>query len=165
MRSYGDLSHTLAAMTTKLLPFILTTLHQELVRLPTLDVALERFRELRAGYAGIFSLSPAAIGEGDDSPLGRSRVWTTVTPYVVTRHAKGGAATQALAADVRAECRRLGLPEAKVESNNVRGAPGVGLTGHVTLLFERRVAGPLLLGRTRYLGGGLFRPVEEPDQP
>jgi len=35
----------------------------------------------------------------------------------------------------------------------------------VTLLFAQRVAGPLLLGRTRYLGGGLFRPVEEPDHP
>jgi CRISPR-associated protein Csb2 len=111
------------------------------------------------------SLSPAAIGELDDSLLGRSRVWKTITPYVVTRHAKGGAAAEALAADVRAECRRLGLPEPRVESNNVWGAPGIGLTGNVTLLFERRVAGPLLLGRTRHLGGGLLRPVEEPDQP
>jgi CRISPR-associated protein Csb2 len=92
-------------------------------------------------------------------------VWKTITPYVVTRHAKSGAATEALAADVVAESRRLGLPEPKVDSSNVRGAPGIGLTGNVTLLFERRVAGPLLLGRTRYLGGGLFRPVEDPQQP
>ncbi len=81
------------------------------------------------------------------------------------RHPKIGAATEALAADVRAECRRLGLPEARVESSNVRGAPGIGLTGNVALLFERRVEGPLLLGRARHLGGGLFRPVEEIDQP
>jgi CRISPR-associated protein Csb2 len=92
-------------------------------------------------------------------------VWKTITPYVATRHAKSGAATDALAADVRAECRRLGLPEARVKSSEARGAPGIGLTGNVTLLFERRVAGPLLLGRTRYFGGGLFRPVEEPDEP
>jgi len=138
---------------------------QELEHLRTLDTALEGFRELRAGRAGIFSLSPAAIGERDDSVLGRSCAWKTITPYVVTRHSKGGGATEALAADVGAECRRLELPEPRVESSNVRGAPGIGLTGNVTLLFKRSVAGPLLLGRTRYLGGGLFRPVEEPDQP
>jgi CRISPR-associated protein Csb2 len=138
---------------------------QELAHLRTLDAALQGFCELRAGHAGVFSLSSAAIGEVDDSFLGRSRVWKTITRYVVTRHAKDGAATEALAADVRAECRRLGLPEARVESSSVRGAPGIGLTGNVTLHFERRVAGPLLLGRTRYLGGGLFRPVQEPDQP
>jgi CRISPR-associated protein Csb2 len=113
----------------------------------------------------MFSLSPAAIGECDGALLGRSRVWKTITPYVVTRHAKSGAAAEALAADVRAECRRLGLPEPRVESSKVRGAAGMGLTGNVTLRFERRVAGPLLLGRTRYLGGGFFRPVEEADQP
>lgn len=138
---------------------------EELDHLRTLDVALEGFRELRAGRAGILSLFPAAIDEREDSLLGCSRVWKTITPYVVTRHAKGATATEALAADVGAECRRLGLPEPRVESSNVRGAPGIGLTGHVTLLFERRVAGPLLLGRTRYLGGGLLRPVEKPDQP
>jgi CRISPR-associated protein Csb2 len=138
---------------------------QELDHLRTLDVALEGFCELRAGHAGIFSLSSAAMGEGDDSLLGRSSVWKTITPYVVTRHTKGSAATEALAADARAECRRLGLPEPRVESGNVRGAPGIGLTGDLTLLFEQRVAGPLLLGRTRYLGGGVFRPVEETHQP
>jgi CRISPR-associated protein Csb2 len=134
---------------------------QELDHLRTLDAAIEGFRELRAGHAGFFSLSPAAIGELDDSLLERSRAWRTITPYVVTRHAKGGAAAEALAADVRAECRRIGLPEPRVESTNVRGAPGIGLTGNVTLLFERHVAGPLLLGRTRYRGGGLFHPVQE----
>jgi CRISPR-associated protein Csb2 len=134
---------------------------QELDHLRTLDAALEGFCELRAGHAGVLSLSPTAIGEVDDSLLGRSRVWKTITPYVVTRHAKGGAATEALAADVRAECRRLGLPVPSVESSSVRGVPGIGLTGNVTLLFERSVAGPLLLGRTRYLGGGLFHSVQD----
>jgi len=135
---------------------------QELDHLRTLDAALEGFCELRAGYA--FSLSAVAIGELDDSFLGHSRVWRTITPYVVTRHAKGGAATEALAADVRAECRGLALPEPTVESSNVRGAPGIGLTANVTLLFRQSVAGPLLLGRTRYLGGGLFRPRREAAQ-
>jgi CRISPR-associated protein Csb2 len=138
---------------------------QELDHLRRLDAALEGFCELRAGHAGIFSLSPAAVGEHDDSLRERSRAWKTVTPYVVTRHAKGGTAMDALAADVRAECRRLGLPEPEVKSSDVRGALGIGLTGNVALVFERRVAGPLLLGRTRYFGGGFFRPVQELDQP
>lgn len=136
---------------------------QERGHLRFLDVALEGFDVLRAAHAGNLSLAPSAIGECDDSLLGRSCVWKTITPYIVTRHAKGGAATEAIAADVRTECRRLGLPEARVESSKVRGVPGIGLTGNVTLIFERPVKGPLLLGRTRYLGGGLFRPVQEPD--
>jgi CRISPR-associated protein Csb2 len=138
----------------------------ELEHLRTLDLALEGFRELRAGGAGLFTLS--AIAHGGDREaglLGRSHLWKTAVPYVVNHHAKGGTATEALAVDVLAECRRLGLPECKVESSNVRGISGVGLTGNVTLLFKQSVAGPLLLGRTRHLGGGLFRPIEEPDQP
>lgn len=139
---------------------------QEVDHLRTLDAALEGFSELRAGSAGLLRLSPSVASDyRDDSFLGRSREWKTITPYVVTRHANDGAATEVLAADVRAECRRLGLPEARVRSSKVRGAPGSGLTGDATLLFERLVAGPLLLGRTRYLGGGFFRPVKELDQP
>jgi CRISPR-associated protein Csb2 len=138
---------------------------QELDHLRTLDAALEGLSELRAGQAGVLSLSPAPLEEVDDSLFGCSRVWKTITPYVVTRHAKGSTAAEALAADVRAECRRLGLPEPRVETSDVQGAPGIGLTGKVTLHFGRSVAGPLLLGRTRYLGGGLFRVAQEPEEP
>jgi CRISPR-associated protein Csb2 len=137
----------------------------ELGYLRTLDAALEGFSELRAGDAGFFSLSPASVEEFDDALLAPSRVWRTISPYVVTRHAKGGPATEALAADVASECRRLGLPAPRVESSNVRGVPGVGLTGNMTLFFERPVAGPLLLGRTRHLGGGFFQPAEDPAHP
>jgi CRISPR-associated protein Csb2 len=141
-----------------------TPTDQERKHLHILDVALDGFRELRAGGAGRLTLSPSFVGAGaDDSLFGRSRAWETVTPYVVTRHVKGLGAAEALAADVRAECRRLGLPEPKVESRNVRGMPGTGLTGDVRLTFAQSVSGPLLLGKTRYFGGGLFRPVQERD--
>lgn len=133
----------------------------ELDHLRTLDAALEGFRELRAGRAGVFTLAHATLSDRDGSVLGHSRTWKSVTPYVVTRHAKGGSATEALAANVRAECRRLALPEARVESNAVRGVPGIGLMGDVTLRFDRRVAGPVLLGRSRHMGGGLFLPFDE----
>lgn len=138
---------------------------RELADLRTLDAALDGFCELRAGRAGILSLSAVAFDEREELCLERSRVWKTITPYVVTRHARLGAAAEALASDVRAECQRLGLPEPRVEARDVRGVPGTGLTGNVTMSFERDVAGPLLLGRTRFRGGGFFRPVEGLGQP
>jgi CRISPR-associated protein Csb2 len=140
--------------------------HEERDHLRLLDVALEGFRELRAGSAGRLTLAPSAIGEdADGSFLGRSHTWVSATPYVVTRHAKGASAKEALTADVRAECRRLGLAEPMVALHNVRGVPGSGLTGDVRLTFEQAVSGPVVLGRTRYLGGGLFLPVPKEPQP
>ncbi len=139
---------------------------EERKHLHHLDVALVGFRELRAGSAGRLTLSPGVVSdERNDSLFGRSRVWKTVTSYVVTRHLKAPGAAEALAADVRGECRRIGLPEPGVESRNVRGTPGTGLMGDVQLTFGQSVSGPLLLGRTRYVGGGLFRPIEGQDLP
>jgi len=95
---------------------------QELKHIRDLDVALEGLRELRAGRAGLLILSSTSNGVDErDSPFGSSRVWRTSTPYVVRRHVKGGLAADALVADALAECRRLGLPEPRVESSNVRG--------------------------------------------
>jgi CRISPR-associated protein Csb2 len=128
--------------------------------LRSLDRALDGFRELRAGNAGLLTLVPRSVSPGPEDPLfGPSRVWESLTPYVVTRHIKGVGAAEALGADVRAECRRIGLSEPKVEPLNVRGVPAGGLTGDLRLSFGQDVAGPILLGRTRYLGGGLFRAV------
>lgn len=129
---------------------------QELKHLRTLDLALEGFRQLRTGGAGILTLAPSA---NPDVLFAHSRVWRTSTPYVVTRHAKGGTAKEALIADVLAECRRVGLPEPRVEPNTLGGVPKMGLTGDLRLTFGRAVPGPILLGRTRYFGGGLFRAV------
>ena len=124
-----------------------------------LDAALEGFHELRAGKAGrlrLFACSPADV----EALVGRSNTWESVTSYAVTWHAKGVGAVEALAVDVRAECRRLGLPEPKIESRDIRGVSGVGLVGHVRMKFSQSVSGPVLLGRTRHFGGGLFRPVK-----
>jgi len=137
---------------------------QERFHLRKLAVALEGFRELRVGGASRLTLAPSFAGDGvDDMLFACSRKWETVTPYVVTRHTKSIGARLALAADVRAACRLLGLPEPMVESRNLRGVPGTGLMGDVQLTFGQSISGPLLLGRTRYFGGGLFRPA--PDQP
>ena len=116
----------------------------------------------RAGTAGLLTLAPCTISDdAAGSLLWHSHAWETVTPYVVTRHAKGASAIDALAADVRAECRRLGVAEPIVALRSVRSVPGTGLTGDVRLTFRQSVPGPLLLGRTRHLGGGLFRHVKE----
>lgn len=137
---------------------------RELDHLRTLDTALDGFRMLRAGHAGILAVSPAAMQPDEDALLGSARVWNSVTPYVATRHRHCHDAVQALEADVSAECRRLGLPRPRVELRNVRGVPGLGLTGNMTLVFEQHVAGPLILGRTRHSGGGLFRRAQASEQ-
>lgn len=89
--------------------------------------------------------------------FGRSREWASVTPYVVTRHVKRLSASEALAIDVRSECPGIGLPEPRIESREVRGIAGLGLVGDVRLSFQVAVVGPIMIGRNRYFGGGLFQ--------
>lgn len=125
--------------------------------LRNLDSALIGFGELRAGRAGVLRFSRPIADRNSDELFGRSRVWTTTTPYVVTRHARLNAAADAIKLDVLAECRRVGLPIPHVECTSIRGVSRIGLTAELTLRFEAAVTGPILLGRTRYLGGGFFR--------
>jgi CRISPR-associated protein Csb2 len=140
--------------------------YQERKDLRTLDIALEGFHELRAGSAGSLTLLPRAISIHDDrSFFGPARVWENLTPYVVTRRARAMCAKEVLVADVHAECRRLRLPALRVESTSLRAVPATVPVEKVRLTFGRSVVGPLLLGKTRYLGGGLFRPVREPELP
>jgi CRISPR-associated protein Csb2 len=129
----------------------------EIEHLRTLDAALDGFRVLLAGAAGALELLPVPIDAESDAIFGRSRLWVSVTPYVVTRHAKAAHAWEALAIDIRAECRRIGLPEPQVEVDDARGAAGLGLVGSVRLTFQQAVAGPIVLGRNRHSGGGVFQ--------
>ncbi len=124
--------------------------------LQTLAEALAGFCELRAGSGGRLRLRPVAIDVETDPLFAAARVWESVTPYVVTRHWKLGEAAAALCADLVAECGRRGLPRPVVTPGERRGVPGVGLRGYARLVFPAPVRGPLLLGRQRYLGGGLF---------
>ena len=119
--------------------------------------ALDGFIDLRAGRAGRFSLTRCA-----ESELGvyatHARQWSSVRPYAATRHGRGESAASALAAVVIVECERRGLPRPRVTVESLRGIAGRGLEGMVQLEFARAVEGPVVLGRTRYLGGGLFLP-------
>lgn len=133
---------------------------EEARHLRTLERALAGFRELRAGSAGLLTVRSVQCDESNDPLFAASREWHSVSRYQVTRHAKAGSAHDAFVADVRAECDRLGLPCPQVTSHGLRGVRGVGLTGDAVLSFPRAVRGPLLLGRSRFVGGGLFEAAD-----
>jgi CRISPR-associated protein Csb2 len=127
--------------------------------LEALERALEGFTELRAGSAGVLSLRASTLSPSDPL-LGSSHVFRSVSDYVVSRHAKRTSAQQAVIVDVRRECDRRKLPKPEVHVASVRGVAGVGVVARVQLSFVVAAHGPLLLGKTRYLGGGLFQPVQ-----
>lgn len=131
----------------------------EVANLRVLGEALRGFHELRAGTPGFLKLRTVVADRATDPLLVASRTWESVTPYHVTRHTKKVGADEALAIDLRAECRRVGLPVPHVESTECRGVPGVGLVGQARLAFEVAIEGPVLLGRCRHTGGGLFAAV------
>ena len=134
---------------------------QEQRNLAILDTALAGFRELRAGSAGRLILAATDIDLDSDRLFVISRTWASVTPYQVTHHKKHVGAAEALSADLRAECRRRGLPVPRVTPLKIRGVPGVGLIARVKLKFNVAVTGLMVLGRSRHLGGGLFEGVPE----
>jgi CRISPR-associated protein Csb2 len=130
---------------------------EEWNHLAVLDEALQGMRELRAGPAGRLVLRRTWIDAETDALTARSCAWESETPYVVTRHGRMGDATAALSADLFAECRRRGLPApSAVIVRDTWGAAGKGLSGSVRLEFDAAVGGPILLGKSRYLGGGVF---------
>jgi len=124
--------------------------------LALLEQALADLGELRAGAAGRLSLQPVPIDPATDPLLAPAKVWESITPYRVTRHLRCGDAGAALAADIASECRSLGLPEPEIAIQRVYAKTGIGLAGVARLTFRVAVSGPLLIGRDRHLGGGLF---------
>lgn len=127
--------------------------------LATLERALAGFTTLRAGRDGVLSLRPLHLAP--DDPLFRSaRAFQSVSDYVVTRHTKTGSAEEAVITDVRRECERRRLPRPEIiRATNVRGVARLGVAASVELTFAVALQGPILLGKTRYIGGGLFRPL------
>lgn len=123
----------------------------------TLERALTGMRELRAGSSGLLRIHSTPVEVETDPLFGASQNWESVTPYRVTRHARGVTASEALAIDLRAECQRRGLPLPRIDTWDCRGVSGLGIEGLVRLEFGVAVEGPLLLGKSRYKGGGLFR--------
>ncbi len=130
--------------------------HDEAANIAILDRALEGLRELRVGEAGVLSLRPAIVVMEQDPLFAPSREWSTVTRYRVTRHVRAADARQALASDIQTQLRLREFPEAEVTPVECEGIAGKGLEGTAKVKFKVAVAGPVLLGRNRFLGGGLF---------
>jgi CRISPR-associated protein Csb2 len=101
-----------------------------------------------------------------------SRRWVTATPVLLDRYPKTPDQVEAI---IRASVRQVGLPDpVLVEFSTAPMAPGAApmrpvdlprkyagrLFRHVELTFDRKVVGPVLVGAGRYLGVGLFAPVE-----
>jgi len=119
--------------------------------------ALDGLTELRAGAMGVLALETVPLDEGD--PLvATSAMWRSVTPYRVQRHAKVGSAAEAVRLDVEAAC--AGYPPVAVTVFGARAVDGALEAERVELRFSRPVAGPLALGKTAHLGGGLFEAFE-----
>lgn len=132
-----------------------SALRWERLHLSAIDQALEGLSTLLAGRSGRHAVQRVSL-KVSDPVLVTAYVWESVTPYTVTRHRRLSSAGDALAADVRAECQRCGLPMPEVEVQHARSVPGQGLQGFLRLRFSVAVAGPVALGRTGLLGGGLF---------
>jgi CRISPR-associated protein Csb2 len=113
-----------------------------------------------------------------------SRVWESVTPYVPPRHhVRGGKEREgeSMAEQIRREVQGRELAqEVEVElvgtpqwvsvhvprrEANKRAFIGDRRGQIVRLRFSTPVVGPIRLGHSSSFGLGLFRPVEEPDQP
>jgi CRISPR-associated protein Csb2 len=99
-----------------------------------------------------------------------SRTWASVTPVVLDRHPKKGKLT---AEQIIAEsCVHAGLPEPVgvrvAKESGVRGVPSsrefrLRRQGsqyyHAELEFAQPVWGPVLVGRERFYGLGMFKPL------
>jgi CRISPR-associated protein Csb2 len=100
-----------------------------------------------------------------------SRSWVSVTPVVLDRFPKDGD----LEREVARSAEVVGLPSprevvvspAPLVQGGIRLRPGDlparargRIFRHVRLTFDRPVSGPVLIGAGRYLGVGLFMPVD-----
>ncbi len=132
--------------------------HQFPKNLDMLETALTDFRELRAGKAGCLRLQLASVDSSDTRLFGPSQDWKSVTPYSVNRHAKHATVKETLCRDVLAECEGRGFPRPQAIALDWLAQSGKSLSGHIRLTFKQLVSGPIILGRTRHLGGGLFAP-------
>lgn len=69
--------------------------------------------------------------------------------------------TEALVSDVQSEVLRRGIAiPTHIEVIELCEGPRGGLAGRLRLRFATVVSGPILIGRTRHFGGGLFSAVE-----
>lgn len=135
--------------------------HPERQHLETLDASVADLNDLRAGAAGRLKLAWSPIHAHEDPLFGAARSWESVTDYQPTRHGKRMTPNEALVSDVQSEVLRRGIAmPTHIEVIELREGPQGGLSGRLRLRFATVVSGPILIGRTRHFGGGLFSAVE-----
>ena len=122
----------------------------------TLELALDGFSQLLAGTDGRLQIRSIEIDQQSDPIFSRSSVWESVTPYCVNRHAKKTAVNEAIVNDVLQECERRNLPRPQVTVTKWNAASGK-LQANLRLEFQQALPGPVILGKTRHHGGGVFR--------
>jgi CRISPR-associated protein Csb2 len=126
-----------------------------------LDASMADFNDLRAGAAGRIKLAWSPIHAHEDPLFGAARSWESVTDYQPTRHGKRMTQKEALVFDVQSELLRRGIATpTQIEVTEFREGPRGGLAGRLQLHFATAVSGPILIGRTRHFGGGLFSAIE-----
>lgn len=129
--------------------------------LETLDASVADLNDLRAGAAGRLKLAWSPIHAHEDPVFGAARSWESATDYRPTRHGKRMTPNEALVADVQAQVLRRGIAmPTHIEVIEIREGPRGGLAGRLRLHFATSISGPILIGRTRHLGGGLFSATE-----
>jgi CRISPR-associated protein Csb2 len=126
-----------------------------------LESALEDFRELRAGKDGHLRVRPAVLDSTTNPLFADSKVWESLTPYQVNRHSRKSTAEAVLINDVLMECERRNLPRPEVTVLNWNVDSKFGLRGNLRLKFISPVSGPVVLGRSRHVGGGIFKRLLE----
>lgn len=107
-----------------------------------------------------------------------SRVWHSATPMLFDYFPKKNKPGRAAREIITSSCQNIGLPPpAEAEISPYASLTGVEPAGkfltrrrpedapryatHITLVFDHKVGGPILLGAGRYFGLGLMRPVDE----
>lgn len=108
-----------------------------------------------------------------------SRTWASVTPVVLDRHFHGKDKWERAAEIVKDACERIGLPRPREvllhPVSLVEGVPharefpfltrkkdgGRMHHSHAVILFEKEVAGPVVIGAGRFRGYGLCRPMDK----
>jgi CRISPR-associated protein Csb2 len=132
-------------------------IREEREHLQTLESAIVGFTDLRAGAAGVLQLAPLLVDAEKDPVFAAAPMWESATPYAPTRHMKDLSPTDALISDLVSEMRRRNMvrPE-NVEILEIDCGPRGELAGRFRLQFRTAITGPVLLGRTCHLGGGMF---------
>ena len=141
---------------------------------------------LKVGAAGEFKIdlveaNTQTVGLREVTWRRPSRAWTSVTPVLFDRYPKGKKLGASAGDIIAGSCRHIGLPLPETvyvgKYSSLIGVPPADArslslgeddkttryVAHVTIIFEEKVGGPIVLGAGRHYGLGLMRPISIPE--